>query len=161
MRCLFVPSTLKGNGTGHIARCFFYAKQLLLLSKKHEVALLIPDLGREYRTADEIKLAYVRDCELVPVLTMLSPEDRWDYCVLDKRYTSVHELRLFEQHGNVILMDESGPSAALGGYTVNMLHLPRLQRGTLVKPLNYTALANISDAGLLPLPPSRRRQGYL
>ena len=155
MRCLFVPSTLTGNGTGHIARSFYYAKKLLADAKKHEAALYIPNRGTAYRSADEVRLAFMRDAELVPVLTKLEPGDRWDYIIVDNRYTTVHELRLLEQYGSVMCIDESGPARSICAYCIDMLYIPPLKLRTVFIP--ETDSANITDIGFLPIEVIKQR----
>ena len=149
MRCLFVPSTLIGNGTGHVARSFYYAKKLIAESKKHDAALYIPDRGAAYRSADEIRLAFIRYAELVPILSKIEPGDRWDFIIVDNRFTTIHELRLLEQHGNVICIDESGPARSFCAYCIDMLHIPPAKLRSLIIP--ETESANIEDIGFLPI----------
>lgn len=154
MRYLFVPSTHIGNGTGHIARCLYYAKKILAISKKHEAALYIPDNGASCRSADEVRLAFMRDAEIVPIFSRLELGDIWDYIIVDKRQTSLHELRLLEQHGNVICIDENGPARSYCAYCIDMLYVPDKKNSKLVP--QHTIYANITDAGLLPI--EKRKQ---
>ena len=149
MRYLFVPSTLIGNGTGHIARSLYYAKKILAVSKKHEAALYIPSSAESCRSADEVRLAFMRDAEIVPIYSKLEPGDIWDYVIVDKRWTTLHELRLLEQHGNVICIDETGAARSYCAYCIDILYVPDKKENI---NLNLHAnSANITDIGLLPI----------
>ncbi len=140
---LLVPSVRRGNGSGHLSRCFALAKAL-----GPEAAVYIdatpPDGDRG---AAELALSYPREFERCRVISSLQPDARFKLVVLDLRRTSLRELLRWSSLGPVACLDEGGPARAHAAYLVDIL--PRAEGRPAGAP-------NLADLGFLALP-SRRR----
>ncbi len=157
---LFVPSNKKGNGTGHIARCFALAsslaKYLRLSGEENASALRIFIEGKSDAStwsAGEIRLAYTLECETVELVSRLEPGERYSLVVLDRRETSHAEYRRWSSYGTVVAIDEEGSLRACAPYLVDILPRPGSpgKGGVSLQLPNYNAL------GLLALPVGRRQ----
>lgn len=138
---LLVPSVRRGNGSGHLQRCFSLARAL-----GQRAAVYLPDDtdGTSWNSA-ELRLAYPRETASLRTIGVLSPEARFGLVVLDNRETSRRELCFWQRRGPVVAIDESGPARALAAYVIDIL--PRLAKGD--EP-------NLSSLGFLSLPEARR-----
>jgi hypothetical protein len=66
---LFVPSVRKGNGSGHLARCFNLAMEL-----GDKAGIYLPDdPGPDCWGAAQLRLAYPVECSKVQVVTSIPP----------------------------------------------------------------------------------------
>ncbi|MBN2875154.1 MAG: methyltransferase domain-containing protein [Spirochaetales bacterium] len=142
---VFVPSVRKGNGSGHLIRCFGLANSL-----GSRAAVYLPEEpGTESWSSDELRLAYPRELSSVRVIESLSPQDRFAWIILDNRETTRHELLHWASHGAVIAIDEGGEARFGVDYLVDILPgLPRVERRRIA--------ANSASLGYLALPEARR-----
>jgi len=148
-RILFVPSVAKGNGSGHLVRCFSLAREL-----GEGVAIFVAETkNNDSWTAAELSLAYSRELSGVPLLTELSAELRWDLVVLDRRATGAEETSFWERLGPVVALDEGGPGRAVASYLIDIL--PRAGAVRRRKRNPYEG-PNRASLGFLDLPRNRR-----
>ena len=144
---LLVPSTTKGNGSGHIARCLSLARSL-----GSGASIFVPESMSEASwSAAELSMAYARELSGIRIVSQLPTVARrspWDLIALDRRATSVDELASWERFAPVIAIDEGGPARDLAQYVVDIL--PR-------HPSAGGGGPNRSGIGLLELPRSRRK----
>jgi SAM-dependent methyltransferase len=142
---LFVPSVRKGNGSGHLARCFNLAMEL-----GERAGVYLPDdPGPDCWGAMHLRLAYPAECAKVQIATYIPPGTRYCLVVLDGRQTSQAVLIRWSSYGPVVAIDEGGPVRAMVPYLVDIL--PRLPGGS--KDYNGPNLASL---GFLSLPSARR-----
>jgi 2-polyprenyl-3-methyl-5-hydroxy-6-metoxy-1,4-benzoquinol methylase/spore coat polysaccharide biosynthesis predicted glycosyltransferase SpsG len=139
-RWLLVPSTAKGNGSGHLVRCLGLAREL---GPSASIYLPGSKTGAAWSSA-EIGLAYARELEGLSVVEDLSLAGPVDLVVLDRRAVSREELAFWESFGPVVALDEGGPARHAAPYLVDIL--PRLDHDA----------ANLREAGFLDLPRNRR-----
>jgi len=141
---LLVPSVRRGNGSGHLVRCFSLAKAL----GRGAAVFLSENPRADERGSAELQLAYHNDFEAIRVITALRDE-RWDLIVLD-RFTSTYDEYLFwSTYGPVAAIDEGGGARAYAEYLIDAL--PHLPSGTA----GWDG-ANVSSLGFLALPEARR-----
>ena len=142
---LFVPSVRKGNGSGHLARCFSLAAEL-----GNQAGIYLPDdPGPECWGAAQLRLAYPAECAKVQIATYISPGTRFRLVILDGRQTSLDRLALWSVFGTVVAIDEGGPARRLAPYIIDIL--PRLP----VKTEGFDG-PNLASLGFLSLPSHRR-----
>jgi SAM-dependent methyltransferase len=143
---LLVPSTARGNGSGHLVRCLSLARSL-----GGGASIYLPEspLPGDWSLA-ELSLAYSRELAEVHVVSFLPPASRfsaWDLVVLDRRATSLAELVAWERFAPVLALDEGGEAREKVQYLVDVL--PRHPRSGGGGP-------NRSCALFLDLPRRRR-----
>lgn len=144
-----MPSVAKGNGSGHLVRCFSLAREL-----GEGAAIFVAEAknGSSW-TAAELSLAYSRELAGAPLLTELSADFRWDLVVLDRRATSAEEVAFWERLGPVVALDEGGQGRLAASYLVDILpragQLRRRKRNPYEGP-------NRASLGFLDLPKNRR-----
>lgn len=114
-RYLLVPAGGKGDGLGHVSRCVKLAHRL-----NGDVSLYTGSLSPEAAQR-------VRNTSGVTVVDHVTPRDEWDVIVLDRRRTSVHELRDFEKHGTVVCLDEGGRRGSMHPILSTLFHVFRGQ----------------------------------
>lgn len=142
---LFVPSVRKGNGSGHLARCFNLAMEL-----GSQAGIYLPDdPGPDCWGAAQLRLAYPAECAKVQLATCILPGARYRLVVMDGRQTGLAELFRWSMYGTVVSIDEGGPARPLVPYLVDIL--PRLPSRTRT----YDD-PNIASLGFLSLPDGRR-----
>jgi SAM-dependent methyltransferase len=142
---LFVPSVRKGNGSGHLARCFNLAMEL-----GDRAGLYLPDdPGPDCWSAMHLKLAYPVECAKVRIATFIPPGTRYRLVVLDGRQTSQADLIRWNNSGTVVAIDEGGSSRSMVPYLVDILPRFPLQSRGFDGP-------NIASLGFLSLPAGRR-----
>ncbi len=142
---LFVPSVRKGNGSGHLARCFNLAMEL-----GGQAGIYLPDdPGPDCWGATQLRLAYPVECAKVQVATYIPPGARYRLVVLDSRQTSLADLSRWSTYGTVVAIDEGGSARPMVPYLVDIL--PRLPTRTR----SFDG-PNINSLGFLCLPEGRR-----
>lgn len=142
---LFVPSVRKGNGSGHLARCFNLAMEL-----GSQAGMYLPDdPGPDCWGAAQLRLAYPVECARVQMATCIPPGVRYRLIVLDGRQTSLADLVRWTNYGAVVAIDEGGTSRTRVPYLVDIL--PRLSARTR----SFDG-PNIASLGFLSLPAGRR-----
>lgn len=143
-RILLVPSTKKGNGSGHLVRCFSLAREL-----GAQAEIFLPENpGPGERGATELALSYPAQFERSAVRCSLSSDARYDLVVLDRRSTELSELERWAVLGPVLCLDEGGPARQCAEYLVDIL--PGLGRvGARLQP-------NVAERAFLDLPKHRR-----
>lgn len=141
---LLVPSVRRGNGSGHIVRCFALAREL-----GRAAAVYLPEApGPNGRSATELALSYPGDFERCAVVTRLEPSARFGLVLLDQRESSAEDYLKWSAHGPVACLDEGGPARDSADYTIDILLSSGARRGA--------SAANSSGLGFLTLPASRR-----
>ncbi len=147
-RILLVPSVARGNGSGHLVRCFSLAREL-----DGDTSIFIAE-GKNGLTwtAAELSLAYSRELAGTPLISELSADQRWDLVILDRRAMSLEEVAFWERLGPVIALDEGGPARLGASYLIDILPRPGSQR----RPGSPGERANRSSLGFLNLPENRR-----
>ncbi len=142
---LLVPSLLRGNGSGHLTRCFDLAKRL-----GSHAAVYLPEEPQEgERGKAELQLAFHNDLGAIHVLSALQGR-RFSLIVLDRRETSAAELGFWAGYGPVAALDEGGEARAFADYLIDIL--PRaLSRAGM-------GAANSTKLGFLSLPRKRRHE---
>jgi SAM-dependent methyltransferase len=142
---LFVPSVRKGNGSGHLARCFNLASEL-----GGEAGIYLPeDPGPDSWGAMHLRLAYPAECAKVKIASSLPPGIKYRLIILDGRQTSQAELLYWSRYGTVVAIDEGGAARSMIPYLVDIL--PRFPG----KGKDYDG-PNIASLGFLSLPSGRR-----
>jgi len=147
-RILLVPSVFKGNGSGHLVRCFSLAREL---GSGTSIFIAEGKNGSTW-TAAELSLAYSRELAGTPLITELTADQRWDLVVLDRRAMSAEEVAFWERLGPAIAIDEGGPARLAASYLIDVLpraNQQRIQRGPGEIP-------NRASLGFLNLPKNRR-----
>ena len=142
---LFVPSVRKGNGSGHLARCFNLAMEL-----GDQAGIYLPeDPGPDSWGAMHLRLAYPAECAKVQLASSLPPGTRFRLVILDGRQTSQDDLLRWSTYGTVVAIDEGGLARSMVPYLVDIL--PRI-------PGKGKAFdgPNIASLGFLSLPSGRR-----
>jgi SAM-dependent methyltransferase/spore coat polysaccharide biosynthesis predicted glycosyltransferase SpsG len=142
---LFVPSVRRGNGSGHLVRCFGLASVL----GTRAAVFLSNDPGSASWSSDELRLAYPREMSSVRIIGELRSEARFTLVVLDNRETTAVELEHWARWGAVVAIDEGGEARGAAAYLVDILPRPWRQ-ARLGLP------ANLSSLGYLALPAARR-----
>lgn len=142
---LFVPSVRRGNGSGHLVRCFGLASGLGIKA----AVFLSNDPGPVCWSSDELRLAYPREMSSVRIIGELRSEARFTLVVLDNRETSTAELEHWSRWGTVVAIDEGGEARSAASYLIDILPRPWRQ-ARLGLP------ANLSSLGFLALPKARR-----
>jgi SAM-dependent methyltransferase/predicted RNA-binding Zn-ribbon protein involved in translation (DUF1610 family) len=143
---LFVPSVRRGNGSGHLTRCFNLAMEL-----GDQAGIYLPDdPGPDCWGAAQLRLAYPAECSKVPVATYVPPGARYRLVVLDGRRTGTADLVRWSRYGAVLAIDEGGPARPMVPYLADIL--PRLpaRNKSFDEP-------NIRSLGFLSLPAGRRK----
>ena len=142
---LFVPSVRKGNGSGHLARCFSLAMEL-----GDQAGVFLPDdPGPDSWGAMHLRLAYPVECTKVQCISSLPRGAKFRLIILDGRQTSQAELHRWSNYGTVVAIDEGGAARSMTPYLVDIL--PRIPaRGTGFDGPNSASL------GFLSLPSGRR-----
>lgn len=142
---LLVPSVRRGNGSGHLVRCFNLASCI-----GASAAIYLPDDPEPGSwSADELRLAYPREMGQVRVIGDLAPGAQFRLVVLDNRATEADDLERWSSRGTVVAIDEGGPARESISYLVDVLpRHPRRARRQLA--------ANIASLGFLSLPQARR-----
>lgn len=147
-RILLVPSVAKGNGSGHIVRCFSIARAL-----GQGAAVFVADKADEACwNAAELTLAFSRESTGIELVTELPAEPRWDLVVLDRRASPAEEVAFWERLGPVVALDEGGSGRALASYLVDVLPRPPAARSAQASG----DAANLSSLAFLDLPMNRR-----
>ena len=142
---LLVPSVRRGNGSGHLVRCFNIAA-----SVGSKAAVFLPDDPEPGSwSADELRLAYPREMGQVRVIGELAPGAQFRVIILDNRATTRAELERWSSRGTVVALDEGGQARDAVAYLVDILpRHPRLAR--------LQGAANLASLGFLSLPMARR-----
>jgi len=142
---LFVPSVRRGNGSGHLVRCFGLASAL----GTKAAVFLSNDPGPVSWSSDELRLAYPREMSSVRIIGELRSEARFTLVVLDNRETPAAELEHWARWGTVVAIDEGGEARSSAAYLVDILPRPWRQARLGLPP-------NLSSLGYLALPTARR-----
>ncbi|MBB6479157.1 cytidylyltransferase domain-containing protein [Spirochaeta isovalerica] len=129
-RTILIPSTVEGNGTGHIKRMISLASKL-----KGAVSIYI-----DSRHLERVLPTFPDEIRPLIVSSMEKPET-YGRIVVDSRVTSEDFFLQNLQGGNVIAIDEGGPLRRRIPYLIDILPLPE----RFGKP-------NISSLSFLDLP---------
>lgn len=142
---LLVPSVRRGNGSGHLSRCFGLAHAI-----GSSAAVFLPaEPGPECWSSDELRLAYPRETRTIRIVDELGRGARFSLVILDNRESSLVELERWSALGPVLAIDEGGEARSRFEYLVDILPKPpRVARSC--------GPANLSSLGFLSLPVSRR-----
>jgi 2-polyprenyl-3-methyl-5-hydroxy-6-metoxy-1,4-benzoquinol methylase len=151
-RILLVPSVAKGNGSGHIIRCFSLTRAL----GPGAVVFISDEADRDSWSAAELSLAYARELSGIEVATELSAETRWSLVILDRRASSAEEVAFWERLGPVISLDEGGSGRSLASYLVDILPRSSPPRSPSRRKAVPTDEPNLSALSFLDLPATRR-----
>jgi 2-polyprenyl-3-methyl-5-hydroxy-6-metoxy-1,4-benzoquinol methylase/spore coat polysaccharide biosynthesis predicted glycosyltransferase SpsG len=146
MHIVIVPSVAKGNGSGHIVRCFRLARALGPAAAVYLPAAKTSDSW----SAAELTLAYSRELEGIRIIDEPSQAFGADLVVLDRRASSLEELRFWESLAPVLALDEGGAARSAATYLIDIL--PRAKRSFD----QQLPAANRISAGFLDLPLKRR-----
>ena len=111
-KVLFVPSVLKGNGTGHLKRTIQWSLQFPSRN------FYLPR-GEKYFLDSHID-ELLENCPGAVRITE-NPGDDWDLVILDNRRTSLDYLPEDLKKLPLIAVDETGPINTIAPYTVNIL----------------------------------------
>ncbi|MFW5827532.1 MAG: hypothetical protein ACOCU4_05550, partial [Alkalispirochaeta sp.] len=132
---LIVSEHRRGHGTGHLYRCARLAREL-----EGDLEWLLPtNGGRDTRGRTEVqKMVGISD---LPVRWVDQPEGPYDLVIVDKRTTTLEELRTFHCRGILIGIDVGGEARDYVHYAIDTL-----------EPPPGVGCANITDTGLLHLP---------
>ncbi len=146
---LFVPSTVRGNGSGHLVRCLSWVREFDGIPGS-SAALFLPGKGApEFRTRSEIEKAFPDRLKGLRVVDAAEKADGWDFLVLDQRTVSRGEEERWRSLAPTIALDEGGPAFQSASFCVDTLPRPE-----------YSAVrgadANLRSAGFLDLPERRR-----
>ncbi len=142
---LLVPSLLRGNGAGHLSRCFDLAKRL-----GPQAAVYLPEEPKpSERGRAELQLAFRGDLGAAQVLSELRGR-RFSLIVLDRRSTDLKELAFWAGYGPVAALDEGGEARAYADYLIDIL--PRMPG------MADSGSANKTSLGFLSLPLKRRTE---
>ncbi|PKL08636.1 MAG: hypothetical protein CVV51_07975 [Spirochaetae bacterium HGW-Spirochaetae-7] len=143
---ILVPSVRRGNGSGHLSRCFGLAKAI-----GAGAAIFLPaDPGPGCWSSDELRLAYPRETKTIRIVDELGKGARFALVVLDNRETSILELERWSALGPVAAIDEGGEARLRAEYLVDIL--PRPPRA-----IRSGGPANLASLGFLSLPTARRQ----
>ncbi len=139
-KILFIPSSEKGNGSGHLRRCCLWAESPL-----YEGYIYIPEQRlKEYLSESNSEFASAHLSDNKKIVSVL--EGRWDMSVLDMRRTPV---QLIEKCRNISIIltgvDEGGIWRRNFDYLID----------TLPNPYNTGVRSNITSTGLLGIPDKR------
>ena len=138
-RVLFIPSTVRGNGTGHIVRSIRLAEDLLCMG--FQAAVLVSGQNSE----DSFSIDELRRIRPVPeglrLLTDAAASD-WDYCIFDMRKTPEHLFSRFASESLCIGIDEGGEPRSRFDYLLDFL--PNLE--AIAPNTGGTAFLQIPDA---------------
>lgn len=143
-RILLVPSVRKGNGTGHLVRCFSLAR---LLGPQAWV-FIDENPGSTDRTHAEIALSYPNETASIRVLTSMEGAGNFDLVVLDLRNTSLDRLEYWAGFGPVLSIDEGGPARYHAEYVLDIL--PSFGK------TQESHAANLACSGFIELPKRKR-----
>ncbi len=136
MDVLFVPSSARGNGTGHLRRCIKYS-----LSDHYNGFIYLPDMGENGFLEDESFKVMLK-----PVFQKsryVSVLDRhWDIIVTDRRETPLPEFEEYLNHTSLLVgLDEGG--ACRGEYHYLIDTLPSLSG--IEANIYSTGLLDVND----------------
>ncbi|TFG84261.1 MAG: methyltransferase domain-containing protein [Spirochaetales bacterium] len=146
---LLVPSVKKGNGSGHLSRCFDLARRL-----GARAAIFLPERPVSGdRGAAEIGLAYHYDLGTLRIVTEVAGE-RFGLIILDKRESTAEDYRSWANYGTVVALDEGGQARVCADYLIDIL--PRTTRMSYGNRIAAQA-GNIASLGFLSLPARRRK----
>lgn len=138
---LLVPSIRRGNGTGHLLRCFS-----LLTAFGTKAAIFLPDSTEPgCWTSAELRLAFPKETYNARIIEKLGSQACFKMIILDKRYTHESDFIKWAKRGTVIALDESGPAREKAAFIVDILPSPE-----------YKTMHNISGLGYLALPVNQR-----
>lgn len=144
---LLVPSVRRGNGSGHLVRCFSLAAAL----GPKAAVYLADEPGPGSWSADELRLAYPRETASTRIIGAIRSDARFRLVVLDRRRTNQDELERWIGIGAVAAIDEGGPARGSAHYLVDIL--PRIAGATRGRGVDA---ANLASLGFLALPVARR-----
>ncbi len=138
---LLVPSLRKGNGSGHLQRCFS-----ILAGLGNKAAIYLPSRP-EYGSwsSAELKLAFPKQTTGISIIESITPESSFKLVVLDNRFTQNDVLEFWSSKGPVAALDESGPARNFADYIIDIL-----------PSRAYMTKANLAGLGYLFLPKNRR-----
>lgn len=144
---LLVPSVRRGNGSGHLVRCFALAEAL----GPKAAVYLADEPGPGSWSADELRLAYPRETSSIRIIGAIRSNARFKLVVLDRRRTSAGELERWIGIGAVAAIDEGGQARGSAHYVVDIL--PRIAGAARGRGVGA---ANLASLGFLSLPNARR-----
>ena len=145
---LFVPSSVRGNGSGHLVRCMTLARELDSLPGCSAGVFLPEDADSASRNAAEIERAFPERIRGLRILKSRGEAEGWDFVVLDRRSASAGEERRWRSPAATIALDEGGPALRSASYLVDILPRP----GTR----SLSGAPNLESLGFLHLPSLRR-----
>ena len=138
-RFLIVPSTARGNGTGHCKRSIHLLKNL------QNAYIYIPEKSTsKLRGLDELKELFA-DVELSTILTSLSGPSDFSIVITDMRKTDKQFFRTMRHKSRIIGIDEGGSERNRFDYCIDTLPV-----------LPNCPPANVSSPYFLDLPEHRR-----
>jgi 2-polyprenyl-3-methyl-5-hydroxy-6-metoxy-1,4-benzoquinol methylase len=140
VKVLLVPAIGRGQGSGHLRRCLRLARRL----GEGAAVLLQPDGERGQVGAGQLLAPLAGAGPLPAFRERFEPEDGWELVVLDRRRTSLAELKRFLPLP-VLGLDEGGPARRF---------LPYLVDTPICPPFGHSP--NRRSSELLELPGRRR-----
>ncbi len=141
-KILFVPAGGMGQGMGHLDRCVSFA-----MNAGPGCAISTDFLDDAARSYLRTRIDGAGFADAPSLKDGLSESDSWDFVLIDKRKTSVEELKRFMRFGTVICLDEGGPARRFAPYIVDAMPAA----GHMEPP-------NAASHSFLDLPVRRRRE---
>ena len=148
---LYVPSTIKGWGTGHLIRCIAWSREsdrsfLYIPAEEKEAGERVDLLLSRFLNPKEARTEIVSD--------FTGAEAPFSIIVLDRRASAFSEYSFFGEKALVIGIDEGGDARGYIPYLIDIL--PSLQnRRKKDQGANYSSLSFLNLPG--PPPDSSRR----
>ncbi|MDX9801888.1 MAG: methyltransferase domain-containing protein [Spirochaetia bacterium] len=139
-KIIFIPSTEKGNGSGHLRRCCLWAESPL-----YDGYIYIPaERLKEYQSENNSGFASSHLSDNKKIVTVMG--SNWDMALLDMRRTPLPIIDEWRKISSILAgVDEGGLWRRHFDYLID----------TLPNPYNSGVKSNITSTGLLGIPDKR------